>query len=346
MPPVVDIIAGFHGLAEGPPTFGTVVPRRGVAASVTLRNGSTYTLNPRHPFFLLWSRLIRSRAVSRMPVYVEAELEGEQVIRLLAPEAREIVEILRPPAFPGPVIATIGSPAPFYVRLGHPSFDEFLALLESARQSGHPVLVTDDPDSHEILDVRPFESSSADFSSAESVLPVALTTVLTDAEATAEFIALSQTTIPFDYVDSCCCARAHEMFRLLGEHGFACKKIWNFPTTLELLVFYTPKAPNGTYIPWVYHVAPLVQVKLADGSVVERVIDPSTRDKPELVKVWRDLQYPSVTESEAPEIYYRNQSRRITRRDDDFRLTNKNLACHRYHLAGRRKLPPGPGDVC
>jgi len=74
--------------------------------------------------------------------------------------------------------------------------------------------------------------------------------------------------IPFDYPRDGCFARAHEMCRMMEEKGMQCGKVWNYGN------LSVPGTPLGD-ITWGYHVAPIINVRQPDGSVVAMVMDPS-----------------------------------------------------------------------
>src|SRR6185295_13482236 len=83
---------------------------------------------------------------------------------------------------------------------------------------------------------------------------------MTCRQTEAEFLRMS-IEINFGYLADCCLSRAHKMFRLLGERDFKCRKIWVF---------------RGSLIrSWKFHVALVVNVREADGSLREAVIDPA-----------------------------------------------------------------------
>lgn len=148
--------------------------------------------------------------------------------------------------------------------------------------------------------------------------------VLSEKEAADLFKELAaRKDIPFDFPVDCCYSRAHEMCRTAEKKGIACQKYWLFdkdwpasPASLE------PKKPDGSAVSfpdsagiqrpvkWVYHVAPIVKVKKSDGTVEDRVIDPSLADRPITKEQWRKIQgdpagaYGEVSDSGA---YFQNQ---------------------------------------
>ena len=89
--------------------------------------------------------------------------------------------------------------------------------------------------------------------------------------------------VPFDYPKDGCPARAHEMCRVMRERGIDCAKAWNFGVTAAPNIV----SPEFGGIRWVYHVAPIVCVRQADGSVRQLVLDPSIdQTRPLTVDEW------------------------------------------------------------
>lgn len=103
-----------------------------------------------------------------------------------------------------------------------------------------------------------------------------------------------ETPIPFHYPIDGCYARAHLMSERLTTMGYASKKqfavSWK-PGRLTVTSPYSKDAAAGTTptTNWWYHVAPIIEVKKADGTIVEMVIDPSVTDHPITVDEWTGL---------------------------------------------------------
>jgi WXG100 family type VII secretion target len=90
--------------------------------------------------------------------------------------------------------------------------------------------------------------------------------------------------IAFNYPVDGCYARAHLMAERIGErYETTPKKVWAFG---DLRV--PTSGPYGE-IEWGYHVAPVVDVRQPDGSVVPMVIDPSISKKPLTIEEWKGL---------------------------------------------------------
>jgi WXG100 family type VII secretion target len=96
--------------------------------------------------------------------------------------------------------------------------------------------------------------------------------------------------IAFDYPPDGCYARAHIMAKRTAErYGTTAGKGWIFAEksnrgTLDPNVDYA-----GREVKWVYHVAPVIQVRQPDGSVVEMIIDPSIASGPVTMEEWKRI---------------------------------------------------------
>lgn len=124
--------------------------------------------------------------------------------------------------------------------------------------------------------------------------PKEMREVLTEEEARQVFDFLkNQADIPFRYPEDGCYARAHEMARLLELNGISSRKVFVFGN----LSVKTPNAARGK-VSWWYHVAPYVRVRQADGTVVEKVVDPSLfSDGARSVAEWTGTQVAESKES-------------------------------------------------
>lgn len=112
------------------------------------------------------------------------------------------------------------------------------------------------------------------------------TSVITEVQAKKVFEYLkNQTYIPFDYPEDGCYARAHEMSILMLRAGIQSIKVF----VIGSLRAQSQNAQNHQYVEWGWHVAPVVQVKLADR-VLPMVFDPSLFSKPVSVSDWVVLQ--------------------------------------------------------
>jgi hypothetical protein len=87
--------------------------------------------------------------------------------------------------------------------------------------------------------------------------------------------------IPFRFSEDCCQARASKMAEIMNQKGVPNQKYWCHATGHPQLVM---RDYSGKTIWWEQHVAPMVQVKQPDGSIVETIIDPSVTNKGPITK--------------------------------------------------------------
>ena len=82
----------------------------------------------------------------------------------------------------------------------------------------------------------------------------------------------------------------------MRESGIASHKVWNYGS--GTLATSNPKlwrrtlravTPTGT-LRWTYHTAPVVNVEMNGGDIVQMVIDPALLSGPDTVATWRGLQ--------------------------------------------------------
>jgi hypothetical protein len=124
----------------------------------------------------------------------------------------------------------------------------------------------------------------------------------------------AQRHIPFEYPDDGCYARAHEMTMLLEKKRIVAVKFfveqfrdhfvwkkWRPGRTKQgLLRVDTSNSPDG-YVNWIYHVAPMVLVKGADGKVEGKILDPSIADHPLSWQEWMAKQ--TIPDPKHPPVY-------------------------------------------
>jgi hypothetical protein len=108
----------------------------------------------------IWGEVLESLRDSGQPVYVEIDPESDIINELLLP-IRFLVGAVEP-LDDDVRVDLIVSQARHYVRASNPDFEEFRRLLETARDTRTPVLVTETLDDHEIIDVRPTGEGRAD----------------------------------------------------------------------------------------------------------------------------------------------------------------------------------------
>jgi hypothetical protein len=89
--------------------------------------------------------------------------------------------------------------------------------------------------------------------------------------------------LALNYLSDGCYARAHQMARAAEKDGILFGKV--FSEGVLGIKPVSPHVPND--FQWGYHVAPIVYVRLANGSKQLRVIDPSLFDKPVSLVEWK-----------------------------------------------------------
>jgi hypothetical protein len=148
---VVDGVASFAETGQG--------------AELKLQDGTICLVRRQSPSFGLWSRLLRHAQRYRSPVYVACEPSTREVEVLLPTDAYN-VESLTPDAESGGFCVSFRqSAAIHYLKRARRNHDEMKRVLEEALRTGQQLLITDDPQTMEIIDVRfpragsgPFES--------------------------------------------------------------------------------------------------------------------------------------------------------------------------------------------
>jgi hypothetical protein len=357
--PVVDVerVAGLIDADESRVTWAAELRadagEREVAA-LLLENGKSHALEKSNPLYDSWSRFLTARNSSGDPVYVESDPDTRLVRRVLAPIERHVMSISPRAENKRLAVAFHMAPSMFYLEEGHPRFADFIGDLVEGLRSGTPLLVTTDPTTHAILDVRGvrggappqrlFESVISEEESLDVFHKLAdfLTNGISGDAAAAEFGKLAgQPQIPFDYPDDCCYARAHEMCRIMRADGIQPRKVWNYghnwPREMNLRV-ETKNHPDG-YVRWLYHVAPIVAVQSDRGAAVDMVMDPALFNRPVPVNEWVTIQQDktSLHEITADIYFYRTPGNKNVLYDVDashpFDMTNTNqsLATHRYY---------------
>jgi hypothetical protein len=100
--------------------------------------------------------------------------------------------------------------------------------------------------------------------------------------------------IPFHYPPDGCYARAEYMADLLREKGYEPQKVFAVSRKklagvgLKVRTPYAGDVPEGDEpaVRWWYHVAPIIKVRGADGTLADIVIDPSLMDEPGTIDQW------------------------------------------------------------
>lgn len=199
--------------------------------------------------------------------------------------------------------------------------------------------------------------NSIDIKKGLAKCPKRKTAILSEVEAQNIFDILAiESHIPFDYPPDCCYSRAHEMCRIMEENGVECKKYWLFDQhwgSSKQKASLAPKDshgkailfPNlvGSKVAWVYHVAPIVKVRKADGTVEDRIIDPSISSKPIRKDEWEGIMGSpagSYAEESGSDAYFQNKKKKIYLADPMGKETNKMF---KEHKNNRNKILKAAG---
>lgn len=87
--------------------------------------------------------------------------------------------------------------------------------------------------------------------------------------------------IPFNFVSDGCYARAHKMRQILNNAGYECQKYFIHGNLAA------QRTPGTCCVQWVYHVAPLVTVMVADPMTQDYILDPSLFNHPVSIHEWK-----------------------------------------------------------
>ncbi|MCU0438288.1 MAG: protein-glutamine glutaminase family protein [Raineya sp.] len=99
--------------------------------------------------------------------------------------------------------------------------------------------------------------------------------------------------ITFQYANDGCFARAHKMRQIIeNNYKYQSRKVWSYePAVEKRLAVNTKRNSGGTCcVYWWYHVAPVVKVKMANGTTQEMVFDPSIFDRAVTINDWIAVQ--------------------------------------------------------
>lgn len=288
----------------------------------------------------LWVDVLEGLRQAGLSGYTEVDPASGAVTRVLVPIEVRVVRLTAQPSG-DVVVELLPSHARHVLGRGDPDFDELRAELESALADGAAVLVTEDPDSGRIIDVRrplrpggrllvpappgpaapPRGYAPVDLSDAEAMFTLVSGTTCDPVSATSPCI-------PFRYPRDGCWARAHEMRRLMDAAGTPPGKVWIY----GWLTGVPTVNHHSCSVSWGWHVAPTLDVTIG-GEVVSYVIDPSLFDEPVPESVWAFVQNDptAVLVHTGGEVFYR-ASDGTTYLDPTYAETATDLATYRAAL--------------
>jgi hypothetical protein len=289
---------------------------------VQLEGERTVRLDPEDSRSAGFAEILDGLSKQGLPAYLEVDPQTEAIERMLIPHVAPVLDIER--MEDGGVSVLLGaSHAMHLLPSNSPDFELLERELRASRESGEPVVLTED-DAHLIIDVRAFipnpEGPLPPLPKPELPWPLPRWPwwvrlwryiwfwplwpwwwfwwrgCISEARAQAVFDAMGATScypltvpppcIPFLYPDDGCWARAHEMSRLMIEMGLTPKKVW----IRGRLHVNTRNNPN-CQVNWGWHVAPTLCVRGPWFLWRRRmVIDPSLFSTPVTKEQWKGVQ--------------------------------------------------------
>lgn len=101
-----------------------------------------------------WAEVLASLRTTRQPAYVELDAKTRRIKTLLLPYRSAVLDVRESSRAGDLQVELEQSHAAHFLRREGMRFEEFRALLEEARRSRQPVLLTDSLDGSSIIDVR------------------------------------------------------------------------------------------------------------------------------------------------------------------------------------------------
>jgi len=266
--------------------------------TITFANGRAVTLSVKDKREQVWGKILESLHRQGRPVYVELDATSSAIANLLIPLKSPVRKLGERAASGGLQVDLTLSSAVHLLRSSHPKYGDFAAVLQEALATGAAVLVTETPDTHEIIDVRrdtiPEPADERKPVATERKLGGAKLSPVTPNVAQQFFDQVSGLScdpedplspcIPFMYPDDGCWARAHRMCQLMADAGQESEKVWIHRGPTSSLRADTLNHPNCA-VEWGWHVAPVLDVSI-EGATETWVIDPSLFPTPVPLPVW------------------------------------------------------------
>ncbi len=122
---------------------------------VKLRGGQSVLLDMNLPQSAIWADVLQSLRDTGQPAYVEVNPETKVITQLLLPRAVMVESVAPTVEKDGVQVELMISHARHFLRRSNANYNQLLRALETARKEKATVLVTETPDTHEIIDVRP-----------------------------------------------------------------------------------------------------------------------------------------------------------------------------------------------
>jgi hypothetical protein len=231
-------------------------------------------------------------------------------------------------------VTFVGPQTPRFVDVQRPDAGAMLTLLRDAQTAGTDVLIDDHYDLFEILAVAPAtRSSHLKIVNTGAATPIVQPVMPFLARTAFNYLALNGT-IPFEYGEDGCYARAHEMCRLLAgpPWNLPARKVWVHGSLRPP----APKHPFKSHQKWGYHVAPIVTVNSSTG-IQTLVLDPALFGRPVSIQEWAGLQEAKNPPVETgPEVYVYSTTGKPMTDTPNYDDTNEMLAIYLSKLAMRQ----------
>jgi hypothetical protein len=351
---IVDLIQRLDPPA-GPGLRAAKVP----FVNVHLQGGSASLLDLSKPNAPLLVDVLDGLRQTNQPVYLDVDPKTRVIRQVLLPRVVTVTEVAKAPKGDRQDVALEISHARYFLRLSNPDYKKLLADLQSAQQQRKPVLVTDTPEEHEIIDVRSPVGSAPPGGVTRPpkggvTVPRGATapSAVTPSQANQAFQLVnaqscdptspSSTCIPFMYPDDGCWGRAHEMCRLMIAAGYEPRKVWIYGN----LRVDTRNHPQCEVF-WGWHVTPTLPVDTGASSDL-CVIDPSIFTQPQPLPTWVSVQHDpaAVTADTDADVFYRDSAGNV-QYDPAYTQTQQVLATYRSRLALRSAtVGPPPYANC
>lgn len=276
---IVDLVTGVSS-AIGPLSEATPRPE------IAFGGGQRAFLRSDDPATSADLELLTLVQETGLPAYAEVDADTREVQRLDVPMVTRVLALV-PLKRGGWHVMLDESAARHVIRPGVARYDEMVRTLVESCSAGRTVLVTDDPDDHDIVDVREAPGQFEPFAPALHFLVTGVDvtpriSVISRVRAEKAFDdarrescdlpAAAAACIPFLFPDNGCWARAHRMCELMAADGIEAGKIWVYGD----LRVRTPNHPSCR-VRWNWHVAPVVRVR-SSGVPRLHVIDPAVVD--------------------------------------------------------------------
>jgi hypothetical protein len=332
-------------------------PASGTWTKIDFRAGRVGLIDATTAQGAVWSQVLDALQKSQAPAYVEIDPVSTQITKVLMPYVVGIGEIKATGGDDGVEVELVISHAKHFLRKNHPHFASLLAKLKAAQASGAKLAVTEDPISHEVLEVTDLPGAGGHFPG-EAGAPEADTETGDGGMVTEGILTLMQVQrlydlmnskvccpagaaapcIPFEYPDDGCWGRAHEMYRLMANEGVQASKIWIYGN-LRAATINNPHCE----VHWRWHVAPTLLVDTG-GHQQTYVIDPSLFPGPVPQATWAGVQGDpnAALIPSAGSVFYRDRNGSTVRTDPTFTETNIVLDTYRSQLRLRATGADGP----